>query len=411
MTRGGRDADLRVLAPEARQTAEELAADLPALAQGMFEYLVAEIPEIGVDEETRGLTLASCSSSLEAGLTMLRHGIPADRAQAPAAALEHARHMAARGEDTNTTLRFYRLGHAWFWQLWVEALGRTVGDAGRLAEIVRESAAFSFAYLDAVSTRVSVELLAERDRRQRRIAAEREEVVAAIAAGEPVDPQRAEAVLGFAFAPSHVAFACWTEGDAAELERAAVDVAAALGDGRPLLVAHGAAEISGWVHVRDARRLPQAPEPPAGVRVALGTVASGFGGFRASHEEARRARRCAQLAGSGAAPVTAFADVRFLDLLSRDLPAARAFVAEELGGLAGRDERSVQLRDFLRTFLATGENATATAAALGLHRNTTRQRLARAEELLGRPVGRRGGELRAALALADALGDAVLPAD
>jgi hypothetical protein len=39
-----RSADRRVLAPEARRTAEELAADLPALAQGMFAHLVTEIP-------------------------------------------------------------------------------------------------------------------------------------------------------------------------------------------------------------------------------------------------------------------------------------------------------------------------------------------------------------------------------
>jgi DNA-binding PucR family transcriptional regulator len=363
-----------------------------------------------MDEETRALTLASCTSSLEAGLSMLRHGIPAHRTEAPVAALEHARHMAARGEDTNATLRFYRLGHAWFWQLWVEHLGRQVDDPVRLAQILGESAAFSFAYLDAVSTRVSVELLAERDRRQRRIAAEREELVAAIAAGEPVDPHRAEQVLSFALAPEHVAFVCWTDGDRTDLEQAATTFASTLGDGRPLLVAHGGAEISGWVHLRDGGTPPvDQTALPAGVRAALGTAGRGFDGFRTSHEQARRARRCAQLAGPRAAAVTAFADVRFVDLLARDLPAARAFVAAELGALAGRDERSAQLRDFLRVFLGADGNATATAAALGLHRNTTRQRLARAEQLRGRPVTQGGSELRAALALADAFGDAVLP--
>ena len=403
-----------VMAPEARAVAERLATDVPGLANSMFAYLTARIPEVDMDAEARALTLASCASNLEAALSMLRHGIPVTRAEPPVAALEHARHMAAHGVSINATLRFYRLGHAWFWDLWVDALGREIADGGRLAAVLQETSGFSFAYLDAISTAVSVELLAERDRRERRITAQREDLILRILAGETVDAARAERTLGFAFSALHLAFICWAEGDPADLERTAAAFAALLGTRRPLLVAHGGAEIAGWQRLdTDApgavpRAVAAAAELPPGARIAVGTAGLGVDGFRAGHEHARQAQRCARIAGPRAAAITSFEDIRFVDLLSRDLPAARAFVAAELGGLAAGDERSEVLRVSLRVLLEKEGDATATAAALGVHRNTVRQRLARAEDLRGRPVTQNGAELRAALALTDALGTAVL---
>lgn len=397
--------DARVEAPEARALAGRLAPELPVLAQGMFDFLTERIPDIGLDDELRGLTLASCSSSIEVGLSMVRHGIPASRTEAPVASLEHARAMAARGLSIDDTLRFYRLGHAFFWDMWIGVLSAEIDDPTRLAEILRQTAAFMFAFTDVISTQVSVALLAERDRRQRRITAQREEVAAALLAGETDDVAAAERTLGFALAPRHVGFVCWSEGDGADLEQAATRFAASVGAGRPLLIARGGAELVGWQALGADDE--GAVELPAGVRVAVGSAGRGIDGFRRTHDEALRAQRYAQLSSAGGA-ITRFEDIRYLDLLTRDLPAARAFVAEELGELARPDERSATLREFLRVLLANDGNATATAAALGLHRNTARQRLTRAEELRGRPVTQHGAELRAALAVAQALGDEVL---
>src|SRR2546421_8344595 len=117
-----------VAAPEARRLAVAWARRLDPLAGDMYDYLAARIRELHEDEATSALTLASCASNLESLLSMIRHGIPADRAQAPAAALEHARHMAARGASIDATLRFYRLGHAWFAERWNAALVEAVPD-------------------------------------------------------------------------------------------------------------------------------------------------------------------------------------------------------------------------------------------------------------------------------------------
>lgn len=401
---------------EGRQLAESLGRGVTAFAHEMFDFIAGEIEEIGSDPETVALTMASCVSTVETGLTMVRHGIPVERAEAPVAALEHARHMAARGISVDTTLRFYRLGHAFFWRWWIAALSEQMDDARQLAAALAETATFSFAYVDAVSAEVTAELLAERDRRERRITAMREDLVGEILSGKAVDPAAVQLTLGFSLERSFLAFLCRGEGAPASLESAAGALVAALGGERPLLLAHGADALIGWVHVAEGERIdPNALARVTGaaapdVHVAIGSVASGQDGFRSSHEEAMSAQRVASLTGERAPSFTRFEDVALVDLLSTDLPSARALVRRELGALARADERSAPLREFLRTYLAASGNQTAVAAALGLHRNTVRQRLARSEELRGSPVTHHGSELLAALLLADALGASVLQA-
>jgi hypothetical protein len=70
--------------------AASLLANVSSLAEDMLTYLVERIPEVGGDGELRGLTLGSCSSNLEAALSMFRHGIDVAAAEAPVTALEHA---------------------------------------------------------------------------------------------------------------------------------------------------------------------------------------------------------------------------------------------------------------------------------------------------------------------------------
>ena len=94
-----------------RVIATSLLANVSSLADDMLSYIVERIPEVGGDADLRGLTLGSCSSNLEAVLSMIRHGIDVAAAEAPVTALEHARAMASRGHSVDVMLRFYRLGH------------------------------------------------------------------------------------------------------------------------------------------------------------------------------------------------------------------------------------------------------------------------------------------------------------
>jgi DNA-binding PucR family transcriptional regulator len=409
----GRDAPV-VTAPEARRLAAAWAHDLEARAEQMLDFLAAHIGEVREDDATAEITLAACSANLQVLLALIRHGIPADRTEAPLASLEHARHMAARAAGIDVTLRFYRLGHAWFTEHWSAALVENVQDPARLLEAVRESIAVGFAYIDIVSAKVSAELVAERDRRQRRATAVRAEFVRGLLAGEPFEPDRIEAALGFTLAGPMVAFVCWTDGDPGPLEQAVAALVAGVGAQRPLLLAEAPEQLAGWTHLTsgrelDAVRLSKATAAAAPeVHVAIGAIGTGLDGFRASRQQADRARDVAEVAGRPPPSFTRFADIALVDLLSRDLSAAQALVRAELGGLATRGERTELLRETLLAYLSARGSPAAAAAALGIHRNTALQRLRRAEELRGQPLGVHSHELLAALLLTQTLGDAVL---
>lgn len=412
MTRPTHDPLRTVTVPAVRALAATWARDLDTLAQEMYEFLVERIPHAD-EPEIAGLTLASCASNIEAILSMIRHAIPASATEAPVAALEHARKMAVHGYGIDATLRFYRLGHAYFWAQWSGQLVTAIPDRDELVTALHETSTFVFHYIDVVSARVGVEYLAERDRRQRRAAVVRDDVVRALLAGEPVDQQRAERALGHRLDGPQRAVLWWTDdGDPTTLERAATALARSVG-ARPLLVPDGPDALGGWFFgdVAWPATWPRDPDGDApDVRVALGRTHDGVDGFRRTRDEAERARRVARLGGRRAATVTAYDDVVLADLLSRDLDAARAFVRGELGPLADRDPATERTRATLEAVIGPGGGVTVAARELDVHRNTVLQRVRRAEELRGRPVTDRARELHAALLLARMLGPAVLDA-
>lgn len=395
-----------------RGLSAEWLARIDRLADGMFEHLQARIPVLDGHPDLCGLTRASCSSNVETILSMLSNGIPSSATVAPVTALEHARAMATVGAEVDDTLRFYRLGHGWFLERWTAALSERVVDRAALLAGLQATAAFALEYIDVVSTRVSAEHLAERERRQRRAVVLRGDLVRALMGGEEVDVAAAERGLGHRFAGPQTAFVCWSTREGPELERVAAAVADALGPARPLLVLESPRVLGGWVAAAtgavdratlDAVVREAAPH----VSVALGRSHHGLEGFVRSRREADRARRVAGLLGGGRTAVT-FGDVALLDLLTADLPAARAFVRDELGDLARDDEATAAVRRTVLAVVAPRGGAMAAARELDLHRNTVLQRIHRAETLRGATVEERPRELFLALTLACGLDPAVL---
>jgi DNA-binding PucR family transcriptional regulator len=407
-----------VTSPEVRTLAAAWARELSTIADEMYAFLASRIPAARADQEIAALTLASCSANVEAALSMMRSGIPAAATEAPVASIEHARRMASRPGGLDDTLRFYRLGHGFFWSRWTAALVEAVPDRDRLVVALQESAEFVFDYIDSLSSQVAAEHIAERERRQRRAAIVRADVVRSLLAGDPVEPRDAERALGHVLSGTQLAFICWTTGDTSGLERVALLVARALGAARPLLVEDGAEALGGWVRVeaRAAGRLQEltgavltaveeAGEP---VHVAIGRPGQGVEGFIESRKQADRARRVVTLAGSAAPSLTPFAAVELVDLLSSDIESARAFVAFQLGALAAASPAAARAREAMLIATSPGGGVGTAARQLGLHRNTVLQRLRRGEALRRRPVDEDPRELHAALLLADVLGSQVL---
>src|SRR5581483_8267341 len=146
---------------EMRRTVADLLGNVSSYADEMLDYILERIPEAGVDDDLRGLTLGSCSSNLEAALSMVRHGIEVSAATAPVTALEHARAMAARGYSVDVMLRFYRVGHAYFSERILAGITDVVPDRRVALAVVATMQRFAFGYVDRISSEVAAEYVAE----------------------------------------------------------------------------------------------------------------------------------------------------------------------------------------------------------------------------------------------------------
>jgi hypothetical protein len=401
---------------ELRRTTAELLEDVSSYADDMLAYILERIPEASADDDLRGLTLGSCSSNLEAALSMVRHGIEVSAASAPVTALEHARAMAARGYSVDVMLRFYRMGHAYFSEQILAGISGLVADPAVALAVVADLQRYAFAYVDRISSEVAAEYVAELDRLQNRVRAARTDAVRGLIAGDQLDLGRAERTLSHRLTGWQTAFVCWTDRDDADLARVGAAVGTHLGSAHPLLVPDGAQALWGWVSTARAPAVtpedlaPLAGQVPPTVRISLGTPAQGAGGFRDSHLQAQRGRRIIELSGRGA-PVTPYGELALVDAMSGDLDLARGFVAAELGALAAQGRREDEERRALLAVLDAQGGLAAAAEELGVHRNTVLQRLRRGEERRGRPATDRVAELHAALRLVQVLGPVVLTSE
>lgn len=400
------------------QTAAALLAQAPSLSDELVAQMVREIPELGDDRAMVDLLADSVSENLRTVLQRFAlgaHGVVPD---APAAAVEYARRLAQRGVPVSALLRAYRLGQAEAQERMMAGFASATQDPAIIvAASIRLSAA-AFAYVDSISEQMVRAHEEERQRWLRSRAVARSTQVLALLGGDPVDLVEAERALSYAFGQPHLGLVLWSEPAAAvpeslaRLELAVTRLAEEAGCRRePLVVPADAATVWAWLP------RPQAPIGPdsstmtehAAFHLALGEVAGGAEGFRATHHQARRAQLVASAADPARRPrVTAAADVELVALLSADLTATRSWVAGVLGDLALDDDHHERLRDTLRVFLAARGSHTAAAAELMVHRNTVQYRVRKAEEARGRDLKERRLDVEAALLACRWLGAPVL---
>jgi hypothetical protein len=399
-----------------RELAGEWLPDSPRLAREMNEHLFAMMAELRErdDGELPEETRASCEVNIAQILRLMSLGVGPDALVLPPEAAEWARSLVRRGITLVALLRAYRLGHAWLWDRWSQALHDRLADPEELVAAQERSSAFMFDYIDLISGVLVAEYGTERERMMRSAEQLRAETVRLILAGGPVDEEVATRRLGYELRRHHVSLRVSGRGrELRGLERAAHEVATALGAGEPLVVGSGAASVDVWW---GAYEPPQPATldnyaPPDGIFVAVGRPGHGTDGFRRSHAEALEAARVAALAGGDAAAVMRYERVELVSLLANDFPRAKAFVAARLGPLAAPTEPAARLRETVLAFLAANGSGTRAAKELFVHHNTVAYRVKRAEELLGRSVTDEPSELTCALTLAAVLGSAVLNGD
>jgi DNA-binding PucR family transcriptional regulator len=170
----------------------------------------------------------------------------------------------------------------------------------------------------------------------------------------------------------------------------------AAGADRRLTVVASAASLWVWLPSATAPGLPGLTAELAAhpdVRVAVGRPGRDVAGFRRSHLDAATTQRMVTRLTSPQ-QVARYQDVQLVALLTGDPAQADEFLADTLGALLGAD---ADTRAAVLTYVRELGSTSRTAQRLYTHRNTVLRRLARADELLPRPLAENAVAVAAAL--------------
>jgi hypothetical protein len=317
--------------------------------------------------------------------------------ECPAPDLEAARLAVSTGVSLPASLKSYRVGHAVGSDAWLDAIEETDLDDPSRRECLRVVSRFVDAYDDRLMELFTDEYMrsSEQNHRggRRRVALIRE-----VLEGTTDDVSE----LAYDLDLEHLAVLAWGPNAAASVRRLAASL------DRRLLMAEVSDQLFwGWLGSRSPLE-PKAHEdltrfePTVGCALCLSNPEYGPSGFRRSHRQAGDAYLVALRHPQ---PVTLYADVALEALALRDEQVARDFAAGQLRSLNGDDK----LRETLRRYFASSQNAAATAAALGVHEQTVARRLKAVEERIGCPLNHRRAELELALRLEELLNSPPAP--
>ncbi|MCJ9430528.1 PucR family transcriptional regulator [Kordiimonas marina] len=297
--------------------------------------------------------------------------------------LQTARDQVRQGSP-EALQKAFRAGQNVGWTQWMEIAFELTDDPAELKELLDVSARSIAQFIEVTVDALLKQMERERAELSRGSPTERRELVSAILNRQPMDLQATSRKLGYRLDQAHQAVIIWSEDpepDAAALDGMAETLKARMGDLPTLTIVENRAALWLWLP-RALAAEDVEPLCPPSLRIALGPRAEGVGGFGRSHQGARLAQRIL----SGAAHerrVASYAMVKLVSVLTQDKNSLQAFTADTLGKLA---EAPVALRESLLTFLSLGCNSSHTAEKLGIHRNTLLRHIARAEDLLPRPL-------------------------
>jgi DNA-binding PucR family transcriptional regulator len=380
------------------------------LAEEMADLLMASIPELdrAADEDFRTGLLLSCESNLTAIWGQLLTGASLDSIAPPAEAVAWSHDLVHRGVPLPALLRAYRLGHALAERRFEEAAAELEIEPELRWRVLAHTSHHMFAYIDAICTELVDDYEQERAQWIRGAAAARAELVGAIVERQAVDPRAASEKLRYDVSRSHVALIVWADPSPAAKRRPALEseaaaLSAALGGGPVLTVPIGARVVWAWT---SGARLADDPATVGhrmgeGVRAAIGTLREGLEGMADSHDEARVARRVAELRAVRPGAVLGYRAVDLTAVLTADPAEAVRFAATELGELMADSDATARLRATVRAYLEENLSPARAARRLGIHQNTVVYRVKQTEELLGHPVEQRRLQLEVALRLSD----------
>jgi hypothetical protein len=325
----------------------------------------------------------------------------------PLGAYAFAETAADAGVPVSQFERTYRIGVALVWTCWWrEARACAERTGASYAELVETPTMIIHAYLDALlSPTLARYDITRADTRRSLDQLQRNILRQALEGGAALDEREVAHALRVRSGGEYLAFV--TRGERLDYTRVVEPAKRATDGGAVITHQHGPDHWIVWIwreapfvqgHVERLRRVLS----NVGVTAALGDAAPGAEGLGSTGREALEASRLQELLGDGES-LLAYDDVRLEAFLLRDPAEARRFVRTELRALDDDGVRAARLRETATLWLANGSHVS-TAAALAVHEHTVRNRVAQAEELLGRGLTARRTELLVALRLRRILG-------
>jgi hypothetical protein len=406
------------------EAARRIEARMASLIPEMTDHFVEIIPEFRHDDAVRRLMIASTTSNVEAIVALLAHKIAEGDITVPPAAAEYARRFAQHNLSLEALLRAYRIGHNRFVRWGLAALAEVATSPAQLAAAAAHLVLRTDVYIDRVAEELVEIYGSERRRWDSRTDAARLAQLRIVLDNESLSTRSARELVAVPFDGWHVGAVAWVEDAAADaaadrtldppttLQAARRALVESLGRATETVVVD---DVTLWAWSssttpsavdNDALRRRLAAVP--GVRVAIGSAASGLAGFRQTHREALRARAVVQAAPAAHRQLVAFDEVAVAALLTDHPTVLQAWVRRVLRDLAEDDDGTARLRRTVRALLGCGGSYTAAAALLHVHKNTVHYRVQRAEELRGRPIAEARLELEVALLACELLGPRVL---
>ncbi|MFL6089596.1 MAG: PucR family transcriptional regulator [Aeromicrobium sp.] len=388
----------------------------------LFDSLRQEIAELVDDARLTALLEASVTENIVAAVNFLEAGTSIRHLTAPTAALVQARTLAQRDVPLSALFRAYRMGHAMFVRMGIDLIADT--EPTHHIELTQQLIGRTAEYIDKVCEQVGRAYEAERDQWLGDRGGIRQQWVADVLSGRPLDLGEAEASLGYRFAATHVGVHLWTDSEMAgvdaraifeEARRLLIGVLSPVGP--PLLVPRDEREMHAWFPVRGGYSVPVDDVAAAikkarevKVHLAIGRAEAGVDGFRRTINQANRVKDIMMVSTNKLPTSVAYDELGPAALMASDMDALRRFVTRTLGNLAKDGEREETLRETLRSFLGHNRSYAATASAMILHRNSVQYRVQRALELCASDLNEADValDLHVALNAAHWLGQAVL---
>lgn len=351
-------------------------------------HAVSEPPPRGGPEYAEGLRSA-VAAGVEYGLEGIERG-DQSAPRVPEALLAQARLAARSGVSLDTVLRRYFAGHVLIEDFMVQEAERTeLLGPSELKRLLRSQAAI----VDRLLAAVSEAHTEEAERRPQGTERRRAERIERLLDGEPLDT----AELGYDFEGHHIGLVASGPGAGEALAALTRSL-----DARPLSVDREDGTV--WVWLGSKRRIhpPElealSPKLPEGLTLAIGEPGEGLTGWQLTHRQARAALSVALRSGDR---VVRYADVAFLASALQDELLRATLRDLYLAPLGAERDGGVALRQTLRAYFATDRNASSAAAALGVTRQTVKNRLQAIEERVGPSLAACGTEMEVALRLED----------